>query len=223
MRFLCIDPRHDGGRPTAELVHYLGYGGVRFVVFPERFNDVAYYLNSGLKVQMVLARESGPVEAFADWFATDDPGLQGWFRENVFWVIGNEPDAYGGHSSWIMNPEEYWQLWQRARKALPSHLERWVAGQCSGDITRSKWYAQEDMTGIVVHPYAKTPQEAVALVFEYANYLNAPVWVGEFEPHPNHDSSNEPYWQAFAEHGIWANEFCFSDAMVPGFGMEDAA
>lgn len=215
MRFLCIDPRWPGGTPTPEVE--TGFDGFRFVVFPDSFDTVAGYLNRGYCVQLVLAKESGAVEQYADWFKTDDTGLDRWFRERVTWVVGNEVDApEGSPSSWTMNPEEYWQLWNRS-KVLNG--KRYVSGQSSGDVGRSFWYAQADMDGICVHPYGKTPEAAVVLLQTYADEFQSPVWAGEF--HEVDGYTREDYFKEFEAAAFNANYYCYSDAMNPGFGMKE--
>jgi hypothetical protein len=222
VRFLAIDPANDGGRAQPWFIREKGYDGVRFVAFPDRFDDVAYYVNEGLLVQLVIARESGDVEAFAEWFRADDnPDLESWFRSTVFWVVGNEPDGPAGGSSWTMTPAEYRDLWARARCL---HGERWVAGMCSGNqyVAANYLSVDADEAGVCVHPYGKTPRGAVALVKAYAAFCQTPVWVGEFFPTAGHTS--EDYFAAFeAAGGVWAGRFCYSDAMVSGFGLESAA
>jgi hypothetical protein len=67
MRLLCIDPAWDPGTPSDELLQEQGYGGVRFVARPDVFDQVVHYINLGLHVMLVLARESGEPAQYAAW------------------------------------------------------------------------------------------------------------------------------------------------------------
>lgn len=209
MRFLATDPAWDPGSPPDELIESDFDGGVRFVARPELWPAVGHFLNMGRHVALVLARESGDPEQYAEW------GTAEWMHDKLHWIVGNEPDGEG-EASWIMSPREYRALWIRSR-CLKG--ERWIAGMCSGDVARAAKYLQADATGLTVHIYGLSAEQAAAKVAEYAA-LGLSVWVGEF--HPDGDEPTEDYWAAFGD--VWANFFCYSNAMVAGFGyVQEAA
>jgi hypothetical protein len=203
MRLLCIDPAWEPGTPSDALLQEQGYGGVRFVARPDLFDQVAHYINLGLHVMLVLARESGDPAQYAEWGPFD-------FGDGprLHWVVGNEPDG-SGDSSWSMTPRQYRGLWRSARVLQG---ERWVAGMCSGDPARAAAYLQRDATGLCVHLYTLGPDGASARLADYGA-LGLPVWVGEW--HQADDFALGDY--DFGE--VWANDFCFSSAMVPGMGL----
>ena len=202
MRLLCIDPNHTGGNPPIELA--ARFNGLRFVAFPHLWPLVQILLSWGWHVQLVLARESGPVGQYITWQ-----------HERLTWVIGNEPDGEGP-SSWIMSPAEYAELWQ-ASSALQG--DRYVAGMSSGDVNRAAAYVNvaAGCAGIVAHLYTLTPAQAIVKVQDYQQ-LHPSVWVGEF--HEVDGFTPDDYWAAFASAGgIYGNYFCYSDLQVPNFGL----
>jgi hypothetical protein len=205
MKFLAIDPRWDGGTPSDDLARR--FDGVRFVAFPNGWDHVGHYLDMGLLVDLVLARESGDPAQYVGW-ATDE-----WFRERLRWIVGNEPDGSGA-SSWTMTPKQYRVLWKRAAMFLNG--ERWIAGMCSGDPARAAQYAQHDAAGWVVHLYGLTAEEAVARLLEYQAALPGPLRVGEC--HQVQGADVDEYLSGLEQHA-WVTYFCCCDDMDTGMGL----
>jgi hypothetical protein len=205
MQFLCIDPAWSGGTPPDEVV--ARFDGVRFVARPDLWDAVSSYLDADKKVMLVITSQSGPVEQYADWASAD------WFADRVYWTIGNEPDGEG-EASWIMSPDEYAELWARARCL---HGQRFIAGMCSGQPDIAVQYVQPDADGLCVHLYGLSPEAAQTKISAYAKATGLPVWVGEW--HEADGFSPEDY--DFGE--VWANYFCYSDAMHAGMGLRAVA
>jgi hypothetical protein len=139
--------------------------------------------------------------------------------------IGNEPDLL---DTWL-DPAEYASLWDLYRGTYPQFV-MFSAGLASGDprymaqvldrIT-SDWPA-----AIAIHPYAKTAESAAHLFDAYWNLTSlvpvvATEWwqpSGEGLIWPFQDMLNN---QLDGRSTIWSSWFCYTDAMVPGFGLRD--
>jgi hypothetical protein len=201
MRYLCIDPRWPGGTPPENLLTQTIYSGVRFVVFPELWPQVGHYLELGLDVQLVIAKESGDPAQYFSWATSD------WMRPRISWVAGNEPTSTGP-SSWTMTPNEYRSLWQAC---LGLHGSLFVAGMADGDPANARPYLQPDAAGLSVHIYTLDPAQAAAKVAEYAT-LGVPVRVGETHPAGGYKMADYSW-------DVPVNDFCFSNGMEPGQGL----
>lgn len=201
MRYLCCDPRYPEGTPPDHLLTKTIYSGVRFVVFPELWPQVGHFLELGLNVALVIAKESGDPAQYMDWASSN------WMWGRVKWFIGNEPDG-SGDSSWTMTPAEYQDLWI-ACKML--HGQRWIGGMVSGSVPAARPYLQTNAAGLGVHIYTLSPAAAQAKVKAY-QALGYPVHIGETHPADNYKMSDY----------VWTvnvNDFCYSNAMVPGMGL----
>jgi hypothetical protein len=204
-RFLASDLRWPGGTPPDILLTRTIYQGVRFVVFPEIWDQVGHMLELGLDVAPVLAKESGDPTQYTDWFGSD------WMKPRVHWFIGNEMDGVDEGSSWVMDSAEFGDLWQASRVL---NGERWIGGMSSGDVGRARPYLQPDAAGLAVHIYTLDPTAARNKVREYQFNLKTKVWVGETHPADGFRMADYT-WPS----GVNVNDFAYSEAMVETMGL----
>lgn len=200
-RYLCIDPRYQLGTPSQKIADL--YYGMRYVLFQDIWDITANYINSGWYVQGVVARES----INDDWNALNF--FADWAPPNFDIIIGNEPDSSGG-ASWTMTPDEYGALWQATSNY---QAPRWIAGMTSGDVALAAQYVARapGAAGLMIHLYGLSPSRATAKVNEYKK-IGLPVRVGEWH-------AANGYRHTSYSFSVPANDFCWSDAMVPGFGL----
>jgi len=164
---------------------------------------VGHYLELGLYLALVLDADSGDPAAYNDWGSSD------WMIPRIAWFIGNEMDG-GPPASWVMSPADYGTLWQRTAGL---HGDRYVGGVCSGSPERARPYLQPAAAGLSVHLYTLSPLLAQRRLLEYKSALGVKLWVGE--THPSGDYRLGDYrWDQ-----VNVNDFCYSDAMVPGMGL----
>jgi hypothetical protein len=201
-RFLASDLRWPGGTPPDILLTRTIYSGVRFVVFPDIWDQVGQL---SLDVAPVLAKESGDPAQYADWFTSD------WMKPRVHWFIGNEMDGIEGGSSWVMDAGEFSALWDASRVL---NGERWIGGVCSGDVERARPYLQPDAAGLGIHIYTLNPTHARLKTVAYKSMLGVKVWVGETHPAGNFKMADYT-WPA----GVNVNDFAYSEAMVETMGL----
>lgn len=146
-----------------------------------------------------------------------------------YWQIGNEPDGTE-ESSWSMPKLRFSRYLQAGVKAFAG---RYViaGGLVSGD---TNWLRGVDISlidAIAVHPYAQTPTSALQLLDSYSRW-NKPIVVSEFGGQDElfNDAHERAVYHTdimrnFSSHPLvgMASVFCFSDKMVPGFGLVNAA
>lgn len=200
-RYLCIDPRWDGGTPSGKIADL--YYGMRYVLFQDSWDVTSDYINAGWYIQGVVARES----INNDW--NQLAFFSNWGPPNFDIIIGNEPDS-NGPASWTMTPDEYNALWHATDNY---DAPRWIAGMASGDVARAAEYVQRapGAAGLMIHLYGLSPTQATKKVTEYKK-LGLPVRIGEW--HAAQGFRHTSY--SFA---VPANDFCLSDAMVAGSGL----
>jgi hypothetical protein len=136
--------RHDPG-----LIRSLGATWLRIVAMPG--HDLSDYFRrcrgAGLKILLVLARESGgDYAALAARYATLVDA----------WQVGNEAD-HESPSSWTMNQAEFVALGKAARAILPRPHALIAGGLASGVPS---WLDGVDLSWadrLAVHPYSKSP------------------------------------------------------------------
>lgn len=236
-----VDPRM--GTDPAE-VAAAGAGWVRSVLFAEP--DLSGWLqccdNAGLRVLAVVARESlyrpsEPIpmafEEAAALYAARYAGLM------HAWQPGNEPDI-DSPASWTMAPAELNELLRAFRSALPDgHIVG--PGLASGAASYLEGIDLDLVDAIAVHPYGQRPDPEWPRAnwgFSYVRDLlgayrayGKPIWVTEFGgPLGDFAGARErgEYYgrmaaRLAAEPDVRvAFAFCWSDAMVPGFGLLDA-
>lgn len=198
----------------------LGARWARCVAYPDT-NIIAWVQGchaKGVKVLLVLARESigsdprlwaGNIAMFRDRYGSLVDAYQ----------LGNEAD-HVSPSSWDMTQAELSQLLRTGRNVLGPDAYLIGAGMVSG---HPDWGATVDWSpvqALAAHPYAKSPGTPALdiLIDGYAAYGRA-VWVTEYHARTIGMAAalrDDPRLTV-------ALAFCYSDSMVPGFGMlEDA-
>jgi hypothetical protein len=201
---LNVDPSHSGGRVDPLRVVRVGANWVRFVSqdLPELHNYRDLCHEVGLRVLAVVARESAGY----------------LLPECDMYQIGNEPDSHGP-SSWTRTPAEYIEDLRIYRETYPT-LPMIAAGFASGDPSYFIEIAPHlgGYAGYGVHPYNKTPSQALNLLRQY--YITRPdlaLWVTEWHREPD---QIVPFQRmlALADAAFW---FCALETMVPGFGLLD--
>lgn len=197
------------------------------------------YINAciaaGIDVTLVLTSE------LIGWESDDD-------RMQIVWSylklvpgvrqvqIGNEPDAYGP-SSWSMHPVEYRHMVEiLAPIIVEAGAEVLSAGFASGNTEFLRAAEPLAVQVICVHPYGRSPQgytgpgapfgDMIELLAQYEEF--GPVEVTEFGANSLEigEEAQADYlsraWQELRRVGIPAHIFCWSDGMVPGFGIKRA-
>lgn len=208
---VTVDPHNLAGSPDPAALRDLGLSWVRMVALPSLEPYIARCRNAGLRVLLVIARESVAVASVASYAARYRPDA---------WAVGNEPDLVSP-SSWSMTAEQYSLLW---REALPLLRRQGVpivtAGLASG---QPGWI--EPIVGqlhgchaVAVHPYAKTAEEARSLIREYRRVTRLPVWATEWNRPAGEIAGFVAMLRQEAEVACW---FCATNGMVPGFGLLD--
>ncbi len=221
---VCVDAMNPFGGPKPADLGQLQW--VRQVAFPGP--TVAEYFfqlhMAGFDTALVLGLESLG-EDQSQW-ASLARGYVRTCRPSVV-VVGNEMDAYllgvPSPSSWSLRPPRYRQLVGEVMKGLNQvHPRPLVIG--GGSVSgQPSWWQNVDpaglgLDGIDVHPYGKDPAEARQLLRLYKQY-GLPLYVLEW---------NRPaaeigaYAQMLEEEDVQAGcFFCWSEGMVPGFGLVD--
>jgi hypothetical protein len=229
------------GRPSPSDLDIFRW--VRLIARPDDGMD-AYLTalrNAGLKTLVVLDQDA---------LGTDPNGWEDRavdYSERLHpdaWQIGNEPDGTGPSSSQL-TPAEYGQLVQVTvpvfRAAQPSATII-SAGLVSGQpdwLLGAGPAALALLDGIAVHPYGQRPTAAwpvagyapfgVAgeLLDRYQSRYGRPLWVSEFgtsNPAAPADYIAAMHDALTARSDVAAAfVFCYTDAMVPGFGLVNAA
>lgn len=196
-----VDPSHAAGYPQAADLLKWGFTGVRLVSRPSIDNAAQYYMDQGLMVLAVIARES-----------------EGHICPADVYQIGNEPDS-SGESSWTRTPAEYAEDWRIYRETYPG-LTMIAAGLTSG---QTAWWTQlkaitslPGCSGMAVHPYGKTAAQAKTLLAAYRKITPAlPVWVTEWW----RPSGEAAEFAAMLDQETVAHAFFCWPGMVPGFGI----
>ena len=225
-----LDPTNPGGRPLVRELGQLGWARVIARPGPQ-LTIVANYMHrlhmAGVKTGLVLARESftGPP---AGWGAQ-----AGWYVQTcrpTAVIVGNEMDAYlldaESPSSWTMTPEAYNALVDNLRVYLMDYVYPRplliIGGQVSGQP--GGWLPEVNIgefDGIDIHPYGKGPQEMSELLMAYRELYHFPLYVFEWSV-PAEEIPE--YVRLLGRLGVQAAcYFCWSDAMVPGFGLIGSA
>jgi hypothetical protein len=189
-------------------------------------HDLSQYFadcqEAGLKILLVLARESG--------------GDYGLYRRRYDGLIdaiqvGNEADLVSP-SSWTMAPVELAALGRSVRALFPT-TPLVCAGLASG---HPSWLDGMDLSwadAVAVHPYAKDSENPAdledqpdmqPLIREYARF-GKPVlvtewgWPDDTEPRASEEVRDAIRWAAQTDEIEAFFYFCISDSMVPPFGL----
>ena len=205
-----IDPSNDvaWAQSTPEALVAEGFRGVRFTSRAEIQDKIDALKAAGLQVMAIVTGESeGYVPYNADL-------LQ----------IGNEPDLQG------VPPADYADEWVLYRNTYPQFAGRFVmAGLASGgqnavDYAAAVFDAIGDRAPlpdmIAIHPYTKTPEAAAGDFDQMWNAFGRPVIATEWY---NDESTWNFQCMLAGRSSLWSSAFCYSDAMVPGFGLFDGS
>lgn len=194
----------------------LGATWCRAVAYPDA--DITNWVRDcqahGVKVLLVLARESigDDTEQRLAMFARRYGGVVNAVQ------VGNESD-HVSDSSWTMTPRDLNRLLMTARAVFGPDKLLIGPGLVSG---QPSWAGQIDWSpvdALCLHPYAKWPgtPELSNLIDGYAAY-GKPLWVTEYHARTLGMAAalrNDPRL------GV-AIAFCYSDSMVPGFGLVES-
>jgi len=227
-----VDPRH--GYDPADIAGP-GVGWVRSVVRPD--HDLGPWLNAchaaGLKVLVVIARESlrrgWTYGAAARHYAAR---YGGWADA---WQIGNESD-HRSPSSWTLPVGRVGKLVDMFHTAMPN-ATLIGPGLVSGQPDYAQGLPANILVAIAIHPYGRGPSAGEPYAFGPVEDLaglyrrfDKPIWVTEWGG-PIQDFASEherakyhsKMLLALRDAGVEAAfQFCWSDGIVPGFGLVDA-
>lgn len=216
---MCVDPLNGAGRPTPANLKTYGFGGVRSVFrdHPDWFSYHNAVKRVGLASIITLAQES-----FGSASTSDTISSLPIDADMV--VIGNEPDGEPP-SSWVMSPAEFQTLLRDCAPLIRRYCP--TASVVAGGLVsgQSSWLEPiaDDLAGLVdafdIHPYAKTSDEAENLLEQYRTVLMGMdlmvlEWYRPADQIPDFVDMLKFQTEASAF-------FCWSDGMVPGFGLVD--
>lgn len=216
---VCVDPLNSAGRPTPANLKTYGFGGVRSVFrdHPDWFS----YHNAVKRVELAsivtLARES-----FGSASTSDT--ISGLPIDADMVVIGNEPDGEPP-SSWVMSPAEFRTLLRDCAPLIRRYCP--TASVVAGGLVSGQpsWLEPiaDDLAGLVdavdIHPYAKNAVEAANLLEQYQFVLgDMDLAVLEWYRLAEQIRDFLVMLQNWTEASAF---FCWSDGMVPGFGLVD--
>jgi hypothetical protein len=211
-----IDPSNDAAwaqTPPSRLVAD-GFRGVRFVSRPEIQPRINALEAAGLKIMAIITSESG-----------------GYVPPNADFVqIGNEPDD----ANTYLSPSAYADTWVHYRNAHPKFAGSFVmagldtGGQNAVDYASAVFAAVGDRAPLpdilAIHPYGKSTEGAAGDFDLMWNAFGRPVIADEW--YNDDDTWNFQCMLGRAQGGrstIWSSVFCYTDAMVSGFGLVDGA
>jgi hypothetical protein len=227
MASLGLNVSRDGHHDPS-LIRGLGATWLRIVATPE--HDLRDYFRqcraAGLKILLVLARESGG----------DYAGYAARYASLVdAWQVGNEADLVSP-SSWTMTPAELAALGRSVRAILPRPHVLVCAGMASG---QPEWLDGMDISwcdALAVHGYLKDAPnpddiedlpDIPALVEGYRAFGKPVImsewgWWGDAEPRASEEVRDMIAWAARTDLIECMCYFCADDLMVPPFGLLDA-
>lgn len=207
-----IDPSNEAAwqqSPPGRLADE-GFRGVRFVSRQWVQPRIDELKQAGLQVMAVITDESG---GYVPWNAD-------------YLQIGNEPDLPGTY----LSPSEYADLWVLYRNTYPQFAGRFVmAGLASGGQNAVNYAAavfaaiggRAPLPDIVaIHPYAKDSAQAAGDFDLMWNAVGRPVVATEWH---NEDDTWNFQCMLAGRSSVWNSVFSYTDAMVAGFGLRDAA
>ena len=230
------DPRH--GYNPADMID-VAVPWVRSVVKPD--HDLGPWLRQVRAARgrnlVIIARES----LRPDWtFRAAARNYAARYGALVdAWQIGNEADARGP-ASWTMTPRQLNRLIGAFRAAMPS-ARLVAAGLVSGNPGYLDAVDIRPVEAIAVHPYGQRPNATfrfgggwegwgeVRVLLDAYRRFGKPIWVTEFggevglfDNEHHRAVYHSQIIEALAQAGVpVACVFCWSDGMVPGFGLVD--
>ncbi|MEA2640397.1 MAG: hypothetical protein QOF51_1791 [Chloroflexota bacterium] len=232
---VCLDALNPAGCPDPAAYPF---GWARLVAFDDpRFYAYAAQLDrAGVRLAYVLARESfGAGESSSPAGETDYAAVTHQIALRApwpaLWVVGNEMDAPpGSAASWSMDVTEYGALWHAcagAIRRIGPLATVVVGGMVSGQVDAARRYvAAARATGIApsgvdVHPYGGTATGTAAFLLTIHEATQTACYVLEWIRPPDEIAA---FVGMLMTVGVpLATWFCWSDAMVDGFGLRDAA
>ena len=207
----------------------------RIVVWQPCAKFVNACLRHNIEVLIVLdATAIGTT--YNSWQRTIPALVKRYKDTRIVWQIGNEPDQEGP-SSWTMDPSDYQQL----LKTAAFYLRGWKmigAGMASGDPSYLDGLDLSMLSAIGVHPYGQRPDgwpdqtwgfgNTRDLVTSYKRF-KLPIIASEFGGEiglfvDEHERAVYHSMQITTLNMCGVEEadiFCYSDSMVPGFGLVD--
>jgi hypothetical protein len=189
---------------------------------------------AGIRTVLLLAGES-----FAGGDRREEAAEYARTIRSDCWQIGNEPDLVSP-SSWTMAPAAYAALAHECADGIRSSDPASTvvaAGLASGDPTWLDECGDLPVDGIAVHPYGQRSESTWPapnwgfgnvgdLLDRYAAHAK-PLWITEFgtDDASVHADYYARLYLAVAQRAdvAAALAFCYSDGMVPGFGLVDTA
>ncbi len=211
-----IDPNNDAAWAQTSPARLAGEGfrGVRFVARASIQPRIDALKAAGLKVMAIITDES---QGYVPWNAD-------------FVQIGNEPDDAGTY----LSPQAYADLWVLYRNTYPQFAGAFVmAGLDSGGLNAVN-YASSVFAAVgdraplpdilAIHPYGKTTAGAAGDFDLMWNAFGRPIIADEW--FNTDDTWNFQCMLGNTSDGrstVWNSVFCYTDAMVDGFGLRDAS
>jgi len=228
----------------AEDVAESGARWVRLVAMPEL--DMTDYIgqchDKGMKVLLTIAVQSVPgarKNELGDFEAAADVYAQRYGGAGLIDAlqVGNEPDGDPENGSWVLNVDQVNELLTRFRA---SFQDAFIVGpgMTSGNPDRFDGVNLSLLNAIAVHPYGQgVPEPVFASPFgldghvgnllENYSRFNAPIWITEWGARD--EDLEEAGVAEYIGHMIpclrdridvqVAFLFCWSDRMVPHFGL----
>lgn len=168
----------------------------------------------GIRVLLVLASES--IGTDPSRWTQQIAMYRDRYRDTVdAYQIGNESD-HVSPSSWTMAPDDLSMLLRTARNVLGSAAHIVGAGMADGQPNWARMVDWGPCNAIACHPYAKDPYSpALNWLLDGYKAIGKPLWVTEYHARSLGMAAclrDDPRIEV-------ALAFCYTDRMVPGFGM----
>lgn len=223
-----IDPHNEAAWQITNpaTLYTEGFRGVRFTGRASIQPRIDECVAAGLDVMAIITGES---EGYVPW--------------NAAWLqFHNEPDL---HPTWTDNtPQKVADDYVLYRNTYAEHTinqgVRWAGpGLASGGVLALNWCAAWlEAIGdrapwpdaLALHPYTLTPEQARTHIDDFWNAFQIPIIVTEWW----HTAASQHIWNfqcmlngdgldgLGARAALWNSYFCYTDAMVPGFGLRNA-
>lgn len=231
---LNVDPQHGF---TPEEIRDTGSRVVRIPLWKDYRSWVKKVSAMGLEVMAVCDGNTMKTNKPEQWQARFEQ-LARMYPTIRYWQVGNEPDHESG-SSWTMPQDVYNALLRAARLGLKG---KYIvgAGLASGDPNWLDRVNLDLMQGCGVHPYGQEPDgtswdnwgfgKVSVLLQRYRTKTGGkPIFISEFggEDSLFNDATDRAKYHSdmivtLSRLGVEAAcVFCYSDRMVPGFGLID--